>query len=343
MVLPWKKVLLCLALHLLAAGRLGTSGLISGSGRHAAAKDVAEGLEHAGVADHPIIMDTPRTLSQKYQVTSTADINSLQEKYEKLKHRINLLDPKSKPNLLMIKFKLQQFHHALKPHIQEKLRRLSGLGPSMTSLQFKVSTESAYQRIKPDELAVAQFPNHERVVSTQIHADEKLSASKMKIPPRLQKLFQPETLPPPISSRPSTIGSNHIVRTLPKESNKENTSSGLDLPPELIDIVKEKMMEADITTWKFLQDSLMEFQAQKELAKKEAEFLLSFSKVFYHLADIIRDHHLLDSTFLSQVEATNSIILGRMIQFRTKLLLLKHSQKLCRNIIQKLFCQCFNM
>jgi hypothetical protein len=101
MVLPWKKVLLCLALHLVAAGRLGTSGLISGSGRHAAAKDVAgeqstthsdisfltglschrfflllsprivfqslEGLEHAGVADHPIIMDTPRTLSQKYQ------------------------------------------------------------------------------------------------------------------------------------------------------------------------------------------------------------------------------------------------------------------------------------
>ncbi|KAI9609947.1 hypothetical protein H4Q26_006938 [Puccinia striiformis f. sp. tritici PST-130] len=73
----------------------------------------------------------------------TAELEAMKSGYQEIKNRVNLLDKPLTVPFYQVVPRMRQLHSSLKPQIQERVFRLSGVGSPFTSLQLNTVNEHA--------------------------------------------------------------------------------------------------------------------------------------------------------------------------------------------------------
>ncbi|KAI7963946.1 hypothetical protein MJO29_004373 [Puccinia striiformis f. sp. tritici] len=244
-------------------------------------------------------------------------IKLLAKEIERLKVRIKSLDTQSKPEFLIIQSQLEELYQALKPSILERVRRLSGLGPSMSSLEFIVNPGSTEEEIaaqvlngdhlptlatgiqnesnREPALQVNLTPNQgsESVSSspqpatTEILPTKNLLAARVQggrsksrfIIPKRPRKIQIRRLSPYIQLRNSKARGRQAktVETLSDEGDGQIYTE-FELYGDVLHVVKEHLYAKEMKTWRDLEEVLIGFQTSNHLIESDTKFLLELSK-----------------------------------------------------------------
>ncbi|KNF03285.1 hypothetical protein PSTG_03550 [Puccinia striiformis f. sp. tritici PST-78] len=230
-----------------------------------------------------------------------AKIASLKEESEKIRLWIQMLDTRSKKEFLEIQYQLEQLLHGLKPSILERVRRLSGLGPSLATVQFKLDTESkegdVISSLKP---AAARITNDKHRPNAGIDSRSGLSRSMAAL------------------HLDADTGREGLTST-GNSAKKQKDNRRYEFYDDILGVLKERMLHKEMTIWNSLQTSLIGFQARNHLVKTDAKFLLGFLKILYRLRDLIHEYRLMPTNFINNLEISKPQTLFNMVEYYIEL------------------------
>ncbi|KNE91098.1 hypothetical protein PSTG_15494 [Puccinia striiformis f. sp. tritici PST-78] len=374
MVHPSRKWLHCLALYALSVGRFALSSLdpevpaIKNSVKMLQSVVQPESSESSQAKiNTPIRYYTIDDQLLRLPPEARRDkIKLLAKEIERLKVRIKSLDTQSKPEFLIIQSQLEELYQALKPSILERVRRLSGLGPSMSSLEFIVNPGSTEEEIaaqvlngdhlptlttgiqnegnREPALQVNLTPNQgsESVSSspqpatTEILPTKNLLAARVQggrsksrfIIPKRPRKIQIRRLSPYIQLRNSKARGRQAktVETLSDEGDGQIYTE-FELYGDVLHVVKEHLYAKEMKTWRDLEEVLIGFQTSNHLIESDTKFLLGFLKTFYTFGNLIHDYQLMPSSFIKNIEIFQPNNIFRMLEYYINLLFSKWNGK----------------
>ncbi|KAH9442316.1 hypothetical protein Pst134EB_028571 [Puccinia striiformis f. sp. tritici] len=218
-----------------------------------------------------------------------------------------MLDTRSKKEFLEIQYQLEQLLHGLKPSILERVRRLSGLGPSLATVQFKLDIEGkegdVISSLKP---AAARITNDKHRPNAGIDSRSGLSRSMAAL--HLDSDTGGKALNP------------DMIKTSTGNSVKEQKDNRrYEFYDDILGVLKERMLHKEMTIWNSLQTSLIGFQARNHLVKTDAKFLLGFLKILYRLRDLIHEYRLMPTNFINNLEISKPQTLFNMVEYYIEL------------------------
>ncbi|POW00654.1 hypothetical protein PSTT_13003, partial [Puccinia striiformis] len=142
-------------------------------------------------------------------------------------------------------------------------RRLSGLGPSLATVQFKLDTES-----KEGDVITCRSSNYERQAPAQCWIDSGSGLSRSMAALHLD----------------ADTGREGLTST-GNSAKKQKDNRRYEFYDDILGVLKERMLHKEMAIWNSLQTSLIGFQARNHLVKTDAKFLLGFLKILYRLGD----------------------------------------------------------
>ncbi|KAI7937666.1 hypothetical protein MJO29_014981 [Puccinia striiformis f. sp. tritici] len=239
---------------------------------------------------------------------SMTKIKSLRLGSERILLRIEMLDAQRNPELQRIKSQLQELYRGLKTSILERVRRLSGLGPSLATVQFKVETGSRERDVVSSlEPIAAQITSDKHWINAGNGGNSGLSRSVASL--HLDSDIESKGLNP------------DPIETLAGKSVKDRgEDSRYEFPGDIIGVLKEHMLHREMKTWSSLQATLIRLQAQNYLVETDARFLLGFLKIVYLLGDLIHEYRLMPSNFINNMEIFNPNTLSKMVRYQIDIL-----------------------
>ncbi|KAI9615754.1 hypothetical protein KEM48_005528 [Puccinia striiformis f. sp. tritici PST-130] len=240
---------------------------------------------------------------------SMTKIKSLRLGSERILLRIEMLGAQRSPELQRIKSQLQELYRGLKTSILERVRRLSGLGPSLATVQFKLDTAGSREGdvVSSLEPIAARITSDKHWINSGNGGSSGLSQSVASL--HLDSDIESKGLNP------------DPIETLAGKSVKDQgEDSRYEFPGDIIGVLKEHMLHREMKTWSSLQATLIRFQAQNYLVETDARFLLGFLKIVYLLGDLIHEYRLMPSNFINNMEIFNPDTLSKMVRYQIDIL-----------------------
>ncbi|KAI7963641.1 hypothetical protein MJO29_004068 [Puccinia striiformis f. sp. tritici] len=196
MVILSTKLFCCFALHAFGTARLAKASFCADGNTAKESADL-QSLELTSQTIHIAAnarleeLTSEERLQQLELTASKEKIATINKKRKQIKRRIELLDTKSNPEYIRLQSQLQQLHHALNPVILERVRRLSGLGPSISAIQFIVTPPQSPELVEASsgESPQARIPNDEHIYLPTIQAGRR-STRRRNISKRFRKIFK---------------------------------------------------------------------------------------------------------------------------------------------------------
>ncbi|KAI7962404.1 hypothetical protein MJO28_000498 [Puccinia striiformis f. sp. tritici] len=285
-----------------------------------------------------------------------AEIQSMKTDRQHIKLRLGLLDPGGTPELIELKAQLENLHAALGTPTFEKVLQLNGRGSLMPSLQPASKTTAArassdggvagsreahppsrfdflnpsvqWRRLKIHLQKLGAFLK--RIMSSKTARKSDTAESRQPLlgdhtlKPKSEYISNRKSLP---KTKPIEPGQNGAMtgnsETLADAKGIQFERPEGELHGDVLDLVREHMLNEDIKIWHELKKTLVSFPSTPDLAGHDDGkiFRSGFLECLYLIEGFIRKYELLPLRLMGDTDLLERTTLLKMLEYHTELLL----------------------
>ncbi|KAH9473664.1 hypothetical protein Pst134EA_000743 [Puccinia striiformis f. sp. tritici] len=285
-----------------------------------------------------------------------AEIQSMKNDRQHIKLRLGLLDPGGTPESIELKAQLEHLHAALGTPTFEKVLQLNGRGSLMPSLQPASKTTAArassnggvagsreahppsrfdflnpsvqWRRLKIHLQKLGAFLK--RIMSSKTARKSDTAESRQPLlgdhtlKPKSEYISNRKSLP---KTKPIEPGQNGAMtgnsETLADAKGIQFERPEGELHGDVLDLVREHMLNEDIKIWHELKKTLVSFPSTPDLAGHDDGkiFRSGFLECLYLIEGFIRKYELLPLRLMGDTDLLERTTLLKMLEYHTELLL----------------------